>query len=595
MANVDNIEVDNPIANSRNGIIATSSNALDKIREGIDQPGFRRAFPTLLASVTAVAAIILYWGMQQPDMTTLYSSLGEAEKSKVLDSLRNMGVEVELDPVTGDILVPTDAYHQSRISLAAQGLPEFSQNSTDAIDNLPLGVSRSVEGLKLRQVQELELAKSIAEISSVQAARVHLAIPEKSVFVRDQADPTASVFVNLKNGRKLDKTQVLAITNLVSSSIPNMNPNNVSIVDQFGNLLSNSPDDPDQQLADSQLEYRMRLENIYKNRITSLVAPIVGAGNISAQVNLDIDFTRREISQEIIDPKTSAPVSEQSSLNITAKKDAIGIPGAISNEPPQEATVTQEQNQVGTATNSASAQGESERFETKSSTELKNYENSKTYETVKNSSNIIKRIDAALLVRDKKVINPDTEEVIYEPLSPEVLEQIQNLVKSAIGIQDNRGDTLTITSQPFVEDFEGFEIKWYETPWFRSTVENSLLVLLIGIVALGVVRPMLNKILVPTASTNSVMELYAEAESMAELATKRAAETEAVEVDEGESLDAIKAKLKPQKRAGISADMLDTANTYDDKVALVRIIVNDEPGRVANVFKGLMREDLEFM
>jgi len=595
MANVDNIEVDNPIANSRNGIIASSSNALDKIREGIDQPGFRRAFPTLLASVTAVAAIILYWGMQQPDMTTLYSSLGEAEKSKVLDSLRNMGVEVELDPVTGDILVPTDAYHQSRISLAAQGLPEFSQNSTDAIDNLPLGVSRSVEGLKLRQVQELELAKSIAEISSVQAARVHLAIPEKSVFVRDQADPTASVFVNLKNGRKLDKTQVLAITNLVSSSIPNMNPNNVSIVDQFGNLLSNSPDDPDQQLADSQLEYRMRLENIYKNRITSLVAPIVGAGNISAQVNLDIDFTRREISQEIIDPKTSAPVSEQSSLNITAKKDAIGIPGAISNEPPQEATVTQEQNQVGTATNSASAQGESERFETKSSTELKNYENSKTYETVKNSSNIITRIDAALLVRDKKVINPDTEEVTYEPLSPEVLEQIQNLVKSAIGIQDNRGDTLMITSQPFVEDFEGFEIKWYETPWFRSTVENSLLVLLIGIVALGVVRPMLNKILVPTASTNSVMELYAEAESMAELATKRAAETEAVEVDEGESLDAIKAKLKPQKRAGISADMLDTANTYDDKVALVRIIVNDEPGRVANVFKGLMREDLEFM
>ena len=595
MANVENIEVDNPIANSRNGIIASSSNALDKIREGIDQPGFRRAFPTLLASVTAVAAIILYWGMQQPDMTTLYSSLGEAEKSKVLDSLRNMGVEVELDPVTGDILVPTDAYHQSRISLAAQGLPEFSQNSTDAIDNLPLGVSRSVEGLKLRQVQELELAKSIAEISSVKAARVHLAIPEKSVFVRDQADPTASVFVNLKNGRKLDKTQVLAITNLVSSSIPNMNPNNVSIVDQFGNLLSNSPDDPDQQLADSQLEYRMRLENIYKNRITSLVAPIVGAGNISAQVNLDIDFTRREISQEIIDPKTSAPVSEQSSLNITAKKDAIGIPGAISNEPPQEATVTQEQNQVGTATNSASAQGESERFETKSSTELKNYENSKTYETVKNSSNIIKRIDAALLVRDKKVINPDTEEVTYEPLSPEVLEQIQNLVKSAIGIQDNRGDTLMITSQPFVEDFEGFEIKWYETPWFRSTVENSLLVLLIGIVALGVVRPMLNKILVPTASTNSVMELYAEAESMAELATKRAAETEAVEVDEGESLDAIKAKLKPQKRAGISADMLDTANTYDDKVALVRIIVNDEPGRVANVFKGLMREDLEFM
>ena len=592
MANVENIEADNALTATRSGLIASSSNAIEKIREGIDQPGFRRAFPTLLASITAVAAIILYWGMQQPDMTTLYSSLPEAEKSKVLDSLRNMGVEVELDPVTGDILVPTDAYHQSRISLAAQGLPGFAGSPSDAVDDLPLGVSRSVEGLKLKQVQELELAKSIAEISSVQAARVHLAIPEKSVFVRDQADPTASVFINLKNGRKLDKTQVLAITNLVSSSIPNMNPNNVSIIDQFGNLLSNSPDDPDQQLADSQLEYRMRLEHIYKNRITSLVAPIVGAGNVTAQVNIDIDFTRREISQEIVDPKTSAPVSEQSSLNITAKKDAIGIPGAIANEPPQE-PVIQQQNQAGVATNANN--GEQEQFQTKSSTELKNYENSKTYETVKNRSNVITRIDAALLVRDKKTIDPDTQAVVYEPISQDVLEQIENLVKSAIGIQLDRGDTLTITSQPFVEDFEGFEIKWFETPWFRSTVENSLLVLLIGVVALGVVRPMLNKILVPTASTNSVMELYAEAESMAELATKRAQETEAVEVDEGESLDDIKAKLKPQKRAGISADMLDTANTYDDKVALVRIIVNDEPGRVANVFKGLMREDLEFM
>ena len=592
MANVENIEADNALTATRSGLIASSSNAIEKIREGIDQPGFRRAFPTLLASITAVAAIVLYWGMQQPDMTTLYSSLPEAEKSKVLDSLRNMGVEVELDPVTGDILVPTDAYHQSRISLAAQGLPGFAGSPSDAVDDLPLGVSRSVEGLKLKQVQELELAKSIAEISSVQAARVHLAIPEKSVFVRDQANPTASVFINVKNGRKLDKTQVLAITNLVSSSIPNMNPNNVSIIDQFGNLLSNSPDDPDQQLADSQLEYRMRLEHIYKNRITSLVSPIVGAGNVTAQVNIDIDFTRREISQEIVDPKTSAPVSEQSSLNITAKKDAIGIPGAIANEPPQE-PVIQQQNQAGVATNANS--GEQEQFQTKSSTELKNYENSKTYETVKNRSNVITRIDAALLVRDKKTIDPDTQAVVYEPISQDVLEQIENLVKSAIGIQVDRGDTLTITSQPFVEDFEGFEIKWFETPWFRSTVENSLLVLLISVVALGVVRPMLNKILVPTASTNSVMELYAEAESMAELATKRAQETEAVEVDEGESLDDIKAKLKPQKRAGISADMLDTANTYDDKVALVRIIVNDEPGRVANVFKGLMREDLEFM
>ena len=595
MANVDQFEAETELTTERSGLLAAPSQAISKVRETIDQPGFRRAFPTLLASLTAVAAVILYISMQKPEMTTLYSSVSESEKSKIIASLQNMGIEIQVDPVTGDLLVPASVYHQARISLAAQGLPEFSGGGFDSLENMPLGISRSVEGMKLRQAQEAELGRSVAEISSIQSARVHLAIPEKSVFVRDQTPPTASVFVNLKNGRKLNQTQVVAITNLVSSSVPALSPSNVSIIDQFGNLLSNSPDDPDQELADSQLEYRMRLENIYRNRIQSLVTPIVGSGNINAQVNLEIDFTRKEVSQEIVDPDTIAVRSEQNSLNVTAKKDAVGIPGAISNEPPQEAVVNQEQNQAGLALSNNENQEEQEKFETKSSTDLKNYEVSKTYETVKNPSNLITRIDAALLIRDRKVINPDTGEETFEPVPAEVITQVENLVKSALGIKPERGDTLTVTSQPFVEEFKGFVTKWYEGAWFRSMVEKTLLVLLIGIVALGVVRPMLNKILVPTASTNSVMELYAEAETMAEVAAKRATETEAVEVDEGESLDEIKAKLKPKKKGGISADMLDTANTYDDKVALVRIIVTDEAGRVANVFKQMMREDLEVL
>ena len=593
MANIDEYDTNVALQVQRSKPLSMLNYSMSAVREFIDQPGFRRAFPTLLASITAVAALVLYWGMQKPELTTLYSSLPASEKSRVLTSLKDMGVEVELDPVTGDILVPMDAYHQARISLAAQGIPEQAIDSNNELANLPIGVSRSVEGVTIRRAQELELAKSIVEISSVKSARVHLAIPEKSVFVRDQNPPTASVFVNLKNGRKLDKTQVLAITNLIAASIPNMNPNDVSIVDQFGNLLSNSPDDPDQALADSQLEYRMRLEQIYRSRIQSLVTPIVGANNVNAQVNLEIDFTRREVSQEIVDPSASATLSEQNSMNVTAKKEALGIPGAISNEPPQEATVQEAQTQAGLASNANT--NEQQQFETKSTTELKNYENSKIFETVKNPSNTIIRVDAAILVRDKKIVDPETQEVTYEPLSDDVKTQLRELIGSALGLKLDRGDTLTIASQPFIEEFEGFEVNWYETPWFRETVENGLLVLLISVVALGVVRPMINKILVPTASTNSVMELYAEAETMAELATKRAAETTAVEVDEGESLDEIKAKLKPKKRSGISADLLDTANTYDDKVALVRMIVTDEAGRVANVFKQMMRDDLELL
>ena len=406
MANVDQFEAETAQDTQRTSLLAAPTQALAKVRETMEQPGFRRAFPTLLASLTAVAAVILYISMQKPEMTTLYSSVSETEKSKIIDSLQNMGIEIQLDPATGELLVPTTVYHQARISLAAQGLPEYSGGGFGSLENMPLGVSRSVEGLKLRQAQEAELGKSITEISSIQSARVHLALPEKSVFVRDQTPPTASVFVNLKNGRKLDQAQVLAITNLVSSSVPAMSPSNVSIIDQFGNLLSNSPDDPDQALADSQLEYRMRLENIYRNRIKSLVTPIVGSGNINAQVNIEIDFTRKEISQEIVDPDTIATLSEQNSLNVTAKKDAVGIPGAIANEPPQEATVNQEQNQAGLAAQVGTGnQVEEEKFETKSSTNLKNYEVSKTYETVKNSSNLITRIDAAPLIRDRTAVS----------------------------------------------------------------------------------------------------------------------------------------------------------------------------------------------
>jgi flagellar M-ring protein FliF len=592
MANTDQmVSIETTEVGSRN-MLTSSKNAMVNFREAIDQPSFRRAFPTILAALTAVAAAIVFVSMREPNMTTLYASVSDADKSKIYESLKNMGMDVELDPATGEVLIPTNDYHQARISLAAQGLPEYSANGFEDIDNLPLGVSRSVETMKLKKVQENELSRSIAEISSVQAARVHLALPEKSVFIRNQTAPTASVFVTLKNGRQLDQTQVRAITNLVASSIPGMGQSGVSIIDQSGRLLSYSPDNPDEIMADSQLAYRMRLEGIYRSRIQSLVAPIVGASNVNAQVNLEIDFTRRETSQELVDPKDSAILSEQSSLNVTAKKDAVGIPGAISNQPPAEAEIA---TAAGRASKGADGEAVDNEFETKSSTELKNYEVSRKFETVTTPSNTISRIDAAVLVRDRKVIDPDTGEITYEPISEKIKNEMEQLIASAIGIKTERGDSLTITSQLFNEEIFGEQIDWYETTWFKSIIEKTLIVLLLGFVSLGVVRPMLSRILVPTSSTNSVMELYAEAETMADLATQRVEATKAVEVDEGETLEGIKAKLKPKKKSGISADLLDTANTYDDKVALVRMIVADEAGRVANVFKQLMRNDLNLL
>ena len=589
MANTDQmVSIQTTEANSRN-MLGVPMNAVANIRALIEQPGFRRAFPTILAALTAVAAVVLFVGMRHPDMTTLYASVSDSEKSKIYEALKNMGMSVELDPATGEVLIPTNDYHQARISLAAQGLPEYASNGFEEIDSMPLGVSRSVETMKLKKLQENELARSISEISSVQAARVHLALPEKSVFIRNQTSPTASVFVTLKAGRQLDQTQVRAITNLVAASVPGMSQDGVSIIDQMGHLLSYAPDNPNEVMADSQLAYRMKLESIYRSRIQSLVAPIVGAANVTAQVNIEIDFTRRETSQEMVDPEDRAILSEQSSLNVTSKKDAVGIPGAISNQPPSEAQIAMKDSEVKMG---GAGTGKDE-FETKSSTDLKNYEVSRKFETVTTPSNIIARIDAAILVRDRKIVDPETGEITFEPISEKIKKEMEQLISSAIGLKVERGDSLTITSQTFNDEITWESINWYESAWFKSITEKSLLVLLLGFVSLGVVRPLLSRILVPTSSANSVMELYAEAETMADMATQRIESIKAVEVEEGETLEGIKAKLKPKKKSGISADLLDTANTYDDKVALVRMIVGDEAGRVANVFKQMMRQDLD--
>ena len=274
-----------------NGLVTQTSRLLSNFQRFTSQPSFQRSFPAVIAVIAVAVGLLVYAILQQPERTTLYASLPDSEKSKVVDALKNQGVDVTLDPTTGEVLVPVDDYHSSKISLAAQGLPASVPGGYQSLSELPLGSSRSVELMRLKQSQEIELARSIREIEDVLSARVHLALPEKSVFVRNQQPPTASVFVQLPYGRTLGASQVTAIVHLVSSSIPNMSKQDVTVVDQNGALLSKSADDPDSILSDSQLEHRMRLESIYRSRIMSLVTPIVGPGNVSAQVNLDMDFT----------------------------------------------------------------------------------------------------------------------------------------------------------------------------------------------------------------------------------------------------------------------------------------------------------------
>ena len=556
----------------RTGIITRTGGAISELRRMANQPAVKRAIPAVAAIAVVFVGLIAYLILQQPSRTTLYASLPESEKSKILDALMNSGIDATIDPTTGDVMVPVPDYHESKMKLAAQGLPTSVPGGYDTLGEIQMGTSRSVESMKLKQSQEIELARSISEIDYVTSARVHLAIPEKSVFVRDTAPVTASVFVQLLEGRSLDATQVKAITHLVSSSVPGLNEANVTIVDQFGKLLSNPIDDPESILSNAQLQHRVRLENIYRSRVVSIVTPIVGAGNVSAQINLDLDFTLSEETEEIVDPEQSVLRSEQNTLDTTTDGKAKGIPGALSNTPPMAAELK----------SSPEAATAGENVLSSSSSNVRNYEISRKVLTKKNPSGGITKIQAAVLVRETFTINEDGVEV--SSISDATKERITSLVKDVIGYNEDRGDSLTVSSSPFVSELEGVAVPWYELDWIQKAMSQGIMVILLGIVTFGVLRPLVNRIIVPIDAGRPGEPISGTDDDEVDL--------DKVTVQEGETLEDIKAKLKPKKQT-ISAEMLDTANTYDDKVAVIRMIVSDEAGRVSNVFKTMMKKDLE--
>ncbi|MDO7654992.1 MAG: flagellar M-ring protein FliF [Paracoccaceae bacterium] len=575
-----------PMANALNvgstgGALAPSGgNFLSTVSRYTAQPSVKRALPMMVAVLSGVIGLIFFALLQQPNRTTLYASLPEAEKAQIVDALTNNGVDVALDPTTGDVLVPVADLHSSRMKLAALGLPSTAADGYDSLSNIPMGTSRSVEMMRLKQSQEVELARSIMEIRAIKSARVHLAIPERTVFVRDQATPSASVFLQLAGGRSLDESQVEAIINLVSASISGMSKEDVTVVDQQGRMLSKAIDDPASITTDNQFQYRMRLENIYRSRIESLVSPLVGAGNVNAQVNIEIDFTRSESTEERVDPNGNALRSEQTSRDSSSQAPARGIPGTTANTPPNEAqlaeTATVDPNGLGAEANTTTSGTMSE---------LKNYEVSRTVATTQNPSNRILRIDAAVLLRENTIIDPTTGLEVPEVMAPELMKEIEQLVSSALGMNKERGDTLAVTSRPFVNRVEGVVENWHEQPWVANIAKQGAMILLLAVITLGVVKPLLNRVLVPSGNEMVARGGLSEDEAVA---------LESIEVGEGETLEDIKAKLKP-KKSNISMEMLDTANTYDDKVALIRMIVGDEAGRVSNVFKEMIKKDMQLI
>ena len=557
--------------NQGTGVISRISSAVSNVRKMTSDPAVQKSVPLVFGVIVAFIGIIVFFTMQKSEMTTLFASLPESEKSAVVQALKQNGVDVSLNPSTGEVIVPLNDYHQSRMLLAAEGLPASVPDGYQSLGDMPMGTSRSVEAIKIKQSLEAELSRSITFISGISSARVHLAIPEKTVFARELALPSASVFIKLANGRSLGRQQVQSIVHLVASSVPSLPSENITVIDQFGELLSKPSSDAGSTASDEQMSQTMRLGEIYRSRVVSLLTPMVGAGNLKTEINVDMSFTKSEITEESVDPTGNALRSEQTSLDESANPEARGIPGALSNAPPLAPDLK---------TNTPAAKGAGNDLKQRSQTSVKNYEVSRKVETTVAQYGQIKKIKAAVIIREKKVIAPDGT-ISFEKLSDEKLLEIKSLVQEALGFDKVRGDSVTVTSSPFVDIMEVAAAPWYESDAVRDIAQQLATVLILAIVIFGALHPLLKRVLVPSGYSSGMGAMSSDDDEM---------DNEKIEVSEGESLEDIKAKLKP-KKSTISAEMLDTANTYDDKVAVIRMIVGDEAGRVSSVFKRMMQND----
>ena len=542
---------------------------LQAVRTFLRQPAMVRAAPMMIVAAVIAIGLVAILIMRDPSYIVLFPQLEEADKATVLQTLSDKGIKAKLDSTTGQMTVPRADFYRAKMLLASAGLPKTTTSGYDLLGQMPLGTSRSVESAKLKQAQETEIARSIMEIRDIESARVQLALPERSAFIRDQAPPTASVLVKLAPGRALGPGQVQSIVHLVSSGVAFMPVENVTVVDQFGNLLTSPKQDADIGLTSQQLDHKVRVEKMLRERVMNLLTPIVGPGNVNTEVNVDLDFTRTEETRESFDPQQQAIRSQQDSLQESAEGRARGVPGATSNQPPPIPTVSNQQSaDQGTAADQA---------KNRSSTSVRNFEVSRDVKSVRAALGDVRHLSIAVVLRSQMTTDADGKPV-EKPLSDDERAHLTELIQQAIGFDQKRGDKVSLVSSTFAQELPTLERSWFDAPWLEDAIKQLAVLAILAIIVLGALKPFLSRLLTMSEVASTADE-------------SMLGEGETVVVREGETLDDIKARLKP-KKSGISIDLLDTANTYDDKIALIRMLVGDDSGRVTAVLKSLIQRDI---
>ncbi|MDB5767437.1 MAG: fliF [Collimonas fungivorans] len=476
--------------------------------------------PLIIGASFALAAIAAFWlWSRAPDYRVLYSNLSDRDGGAIIASLQQMNIPYKFADGGGAVLVGADQVHEARLRLASQGLPKGGSVGFELMDNQKFGVSQFAEQVNYQRALEGELARSIESISAVEAARVHLALPKPSLFVRDQQKPSASVVLTLHRGRSIDDGQVSAIAHLVSSSVPELNAKNVTIVDQSGNLLS-TPATGNRGLDASQLKYAQEIEQSYIRRIEAILQPIVGASNVRAQVAADIDFSTVEHTDEKYspnqDPAKAAIRSQQSSdANQQGASPPGGVPGALSNQPPINPTAplsTAPANQPGAAAAQANpavgAAGANAANTVASNTARSggpssvrrdvttNYEVDRSISHVQQAAGAVKRLSVAVVVNYRGAANAQGK-IAAQALPAAEMEQVKNLVKQAMGYSADRGDSLNVVNSQFAGDAPEPELPLWRQADNIELAKSVGKYLLLAIAALwlwfGLLRPLLRK------------------------------------------------------------------------------------------------------
>ena len=446
----------------------------------------------LLVAV-ALAAIVLG---RQPDYKVLFSNLSDKDGGAIVAQLSQMNVPYKHAEGGGAILIPSERVHDVRLRLASQGLPKGSVTGFELMESSKFGMTQFQERLNFQRGLEGELTRSIQALSSVQGARVHLALPNQNGFFREQQKPSASVLVSLHPGRILDRAQLAGIVHLVASSVPELAPSAVSVLDDTGKLLSQTPDNAaGAEVNAQQLLYVQQIEQQYTRRIMEILEPVVGRDNVKAQVTAEVDFTQTESTSEQFRPNQTPDASAIRSQQVlesrgSASKVATGVPGAVANQPPAPSTAPI--NGANPAPNAGGQQGTEEQTNKRESTT--NYEVDKTVRVTRGSTGAVKRLSAAVVVNYQS--SEDKGKMVTKALTPEQIEQMTALVRETIGFNKDRGDSVNLMNTPFqVTAVPATDIPLWKQP---ETVELAKTlawpvgaVLFAALVLLGLVRPAL--------------------------------------------------------------------------------------------------------